>query len=82
MGALAEDMEIMREEAREEGLEEGRAEGRKEGRKEGLEEGRKEGRAEGRERVISEFVDYYCTPGAVVYSYNGCVWIKTKDNVI
>ena len=29
-----------------------------------------------------EFVDYYCTPGAVVYSYNGCVWIKTKDNVI
>ena len=60
MGALAEDMEIMREEAREEGLEEGRAEGRAEGRKEGRKEGLEEGRAEGRERVLSEFVDYYC----------------------
>ena len=48
MGALAEEMEIMREEAREDGFEEGR------------EEGRKAGREEGRKEIISEFADYFC----------------------
>jgi hypothetical protein len=48
MGALAEEMEIMREEAREDGFEEG------------CEEGRKVGREEGRKETISEFADHYC----------------------